>query len=63
VHPESERDCARDYLQTEKITKVYDTGEVKLYALAGVDLELFKGELTVLLGQQKVDASEHPRWA
>lgn len=36
--------------RTEGITKVYDTGEVKVYALAGVDLELFKGELTVLLG-------------
>lgn len=36
--------------KTEGITKVYDTGEVKVYALAGVDLELYKGELTVLLG-------------
>ncbi len=36
--------------RTEGLTKVYDTGEVKVYALAGVDLELFSGELTVLLG-------------
>ena len=36
--------------KTEGITKVYDTGDVKVYALAGVDLELYKGELTVLLG-------------
>ncbi|GFE65515.1 ATP-binding protein [Litoreibacter roseus] len=36
--------------RTQGITKVYDTGEVKVYALAGVDLELYKGELTVLLG-------------
>ena len=36
--------------RTEGITKVYDTGEVKVYALDGVDLELYKGELTVLLG-------------
>ncbi|WP_299692164.1 ABC transporter ATP-binding protein [uncultured Tateyamaria sp.] len=36
--------------RTEGITKVYDTGEVKVFALAGVDLELYKGELTVLLG-------------
>lgn len=36
--------------RTDGITKVYDTGDVKVYALAGVDLELFKGELTVLLG-------------
>lgn len=36
--------------RTDGVTKVYDTGEVKVFALDGVDLELFKGELTVLLG-------------
>lgn len=36
--------------RTEGLTKVYDTGEVKVFALDGVDLELFSGELTVLLG-------------
>ncbi|AXI41407.1 ABC transporter ATP-binding protein [Sulfitobacter sp. SK011] len=36
--------------KTQGITKVYDTGEVKVFALDGVDLELYKGELTVLLG-------------
>ena len=36
--------------RTRGVTKVYDTGEVKVYALAGVDLELYAGELTVLLG-------------
>lgn len=36
--------------RTEGITKVYDTGEVKVFALDGVDLKLLKGELTVLLG-------------
>ncbi len=36
--------------RTEGLTKVYDTGDVKVYALAGVDLELYRGELTVLLG-------------
>ncbi len=36
--------------RTEGVTKVYETGEVKVYALAGVDLELFEGELAVLLG-------------
>ncbi|MCK0103058.1 ABC transporter ATP-binding protein [Pseudohalocynthiibacter sp. F2068] len=36
--------------RTEGVTKVYDTGEVKVYALAGVDLKLFAGEFTVLLG-------------
>ena len=36
--------------RTEGVTKVYDTGEVKVYALDGVDLTLYEGELTVLLG-------------
>lgn len=36
--------------RTQAVTKVYDTGEVKVRALAGVDLELFPGEFTVLLG-------------
>lgn len=36
--------------KTQAITKVYETGEVKVYALDGVDLQLYKGELTVLLG-------------
>ncbi|WJY21233.1 ABC transporter ATP-binding protein [Fontisubflavum oceani] len=41
---------AEKIFRTENITKVYDTGEVKVYALAGVSLELFAGELAVLLG-------------
>ncbi len=36
--------------RTKDLTKVYDTGEVKVFALAGVDLKLFGGELAVLLG-------------
>ncbi|WP_208349568.1 ABC transporter ATP-binding protein [Pseudaestuariivita rosea] len=36
--------------RTEDITKVYDTGDVKVHALDGVDLQLYSGELTVLLG-------------
>ena len=32
--------------RTEHITKKYNTGEVKFYALAGVGRGLFKGELT-----------------
>jgi len=36
--------------RTEGVTKVYDTGEVKVFALDGVDLELHRGEMTVLLG-------------
>ncbi len=36
--------------RTEGVTKVFQTGAVKVYALAGVDLALYAGELTVLLG-------------
>jgi putative ABC transport system ATP-binding protein len=36
--------------RTEGLTKVYDMGEVQVRALRGVDLELFSGELVVLLG-------------
>ncbi|HSF91766.1 MAG TPA: ABC transporter ATP-binding protein [Paracoccaceae bacterium] len=36
--------------KTSGVSKIYDTGEVKVYALRGVDMELFAGEMTVLLG-------------
>jgi putative ABC transport system ATP-binding protein len=36
--------------RTEGLTKVYDTGDVQVHALAGVDLVLFGSEMTVLLG-------------
>jgi putative ABC transport system ATP-binding protein len=36
--------------RTQDLSKVYDTGELKVRALDGVDLELFSGELAVLLG-------------
>ncbi|WP_439154282.1 ABC transporter ATP-binding protein [Yoonia sp.] len=36
--------------RTRGVTKVYQTGTVKVVALGGVDLELYAGELTVLLG-------------
>ncbi|GAB4370602.1 MAG: ABC transporter ATP-binding protein [Deltaproteobacteria bacterium] len=32
------------------VTKIYDMGEVKVHALRGVDLDLYAGELIVLLG-------------
>lgn len=36
--------------RTQGLTKVYTTGDVQVHALAGVDLELYAGELAVLLG-------------
>ena len=37
-------------LSANQLTKVYRSGDVDVYALRGVDLELFRGEMTVLLG-------------
>jgi putative ABC transport system ATP-binding protein len=37
-------------MTARNLTKVYDTGEVKVYALRGVDLDNAQGELIVLLG-------------
>ena len=36
--------------RTRDLTKVYSTGDVEVRALNGVDLDLFDGELVVLLG-------------
>lgn len=36
--------------RTEGLSKVYDMGEVQVHALRAVDLELYRGELVVLLG-------------
>ncbi|MBK9162999.1 MAG: ABC transporter ATP-binding protein [Acidobacteria bacterium] len=36
--------------QIRGVTKVYHMGEVEVHALKGVDLELYRGELVVLLG-------------
>jgi len=37
-------------LYTRDLTKVYVTGEVEVYALRGVDLDMYESELIVLLG-------------
>ena len=36
--------------RTEALTKIYNTGDVDVRALNGVDSELYEGEMTVLLG-------------
>jgi len=36
--------------EMEGVTKVYDMGETQVHALRGIDLELYAGELVVLLG-------------
>ena len=41
---------ARTVFTVRGLTKVYRTGEVEVHALRGVDLDLFEGELVVLLG-------------
>src|SRR5574339_195992 len=37
-------------LQARGLTRLYRTGEVVVHALRGVDLDLFRGELVVILG-------------
>lgn len=36
--------------RTDAITKTYTTGSVQVHALRGIDLELYEGEMVVLLG-------------
>lgn len=41
---------SENVFQVRSVTKVYPMGEVKVHALRGVDLDLYAGEFTVLLG-------------
>lgn len=43
-------DSANIVFRVTGLTKVYDMGEVKVHALRGIDLELYEGEMIVLLG-------------
>jgi len=41
---------SRSVFEARGLTKVYHMGEVEVHALRGMDLDLFEGEFTVLLG-------------
>lgn len=43
-------EVAETVFKTRGLTKVYEMGEVRVQALRGIDLELYGGELVVLLG-------------
>ena len=38
------------YIEMKGVTRVYETGDVKIRALSGVDLEIGKGELVIIVG-------------
>lgn len=42
--------ASKTVFQARGLTKIYEMGEVKVQALRGIDLELYAGELVVLLG-------------
>jgi putative ABC transport system ATP-binding protein len=44
------KDMADVVFEAKALTKTYRNGEMEVHALAGVDLQLFAGELVVLLG-------------
>jgi len=46
----SAADSPRLIFEARGLTKVYEMGEVQVQALRGVDLDLYEGELVVLLG-------------
>jgi putative ABC transport system ATP-binding protein len=47
---EHEQDELKPIFSAKDLTKVYHMGEVEVHALRGIDLEIFAGELVVLLG-------------
>src|SRR5512140_2793064 len=51
VETEKTADVARSQVyRVRGLTKVYGMGAAEVHALSGVDLDLFEGELVVLLG-------------
>ncbi|HEU4994584.1 MAG TPA: ABC transporter ATP-binding protein [Gemmatimonadaceae bacterium] len=49
VEPQRER-LAEAVFRVRGLTKIYDTGDVQVHALRSLDLDLYRGELVVLLG-------------
>ncbi len=45
-----QREMAKVVFEARDLTKVYRTGTVEVHALSGISLELYAGELVVLLG-------------
>jgi putative ABC transport system ATP-binding protein len=45
-----DRTDAKAVFQVRRVSKVYRMGDVEVHALRGVDLDLYEGELVVLLG-------------
>lgn len=43
-------DTAEAIFKARRLTKIYTMGEVQVHALRGIDLDLYSGELVVLLG-------------
>lgn len=50
MNPQPSHDFTRATLRAEGLTKRYTTGDVEVIALCDVDLELYAGEMIVLLG-------------
>lgn len=50
MEPGTEARTGTAVFQTRGLTKTYDQGEVQVHALRGVDLDLYGGELVVMLG-------------
>ncbi len=44
------RQDERSLFKTRGLTKVYVTGDVEIHALRGIDLDIYRGEIIVLLG-------------
>jgi ABC-type nitrate/sulfonate/bicarbonate transport system ATPase subunit len=53
--------AAAPSVETVEVTKVYKVGHVDYPALRGVNLTIERGELTSIIGQWKIDTTQHHR--